>query len=90
MTYLATKNSFTIKGKGGIPNEPGLPLDSHNISVNGETNSTSAIPQPIATSQGEIQPARGIKVTKDGGIILTAYRTNNSGDRIPDNSPNCG
>lgn len=87
---IAAKNGFTIKGKGGIPNEPGLPLDSRNIYINGEINPTSAIPQPIETSQGAIQPARGIKVTKDGGIILTAYRTNNSGDRIPHNSQNCG
>lgn len=84
-----TQSSFTIRGKGGIPNDPSLPLDSQNISINGDTNSTSTIPQPIETSQGEIQPARGIKVTKDGGIILTAYRTNNSGARIPHKSQNC-
>ncbi len=87
---IAAKNNFIIKGKGGIPAEPGLPLDSQNISINGNINSTSTIPEPIETSQGKIQPARGIKVTESGGIILTAYRTNNSGERIPEIQGNCG
>ncbi|WP_019504487.1 filamentous hemagglutinin N-terminal domain-containing protein [Pleurocapsa sp. PCC 7319] len=84
------KNSFTINGKGGIPAEPGLPLNSLNVSINGETNRTSAIPQPIETSIGKIQPARGIKVTDSGEVILTAYRTNNSGDRLTKIQLNCG
>ena len=84
-------SSLILKGKGGIPRTPDFPLDSHNISINGEfSNSTSTIPQPIETSQGKIQPARGIKVTESGGIILTAYRTNNAGDRIPEIQANCG
>ncbi len=95
---IAAKNGFTIKGKGGIVPEPGLPLNSLNINVSGETNSTSTILQPIETSQGKIQPARGIKVTESGKVILTAYRTNNSGDkpngmasqRIPEIKRNCG
>ncbi len=86
---IAAKNGLTINGKGGIPAEPGLPLNSLNVSINGETNPTSAIPQPIETSQGKIQPARGIKVTESGEIILTAYRTNNSGERIPEIKLNC-
>ena len=77
-------SGLTIEGKGGIPTEPGLPLDSRNISVNGQTNTTSAIPAPIETAQGKIQPARGVKVTESGEIILTAYRTSNAGDRIPE------
>ncbi len=84
------KNGLNITGKGGIPPAPDLPLNSYNISINGEyTNSTSAIPQPIETSQGKIQPARGIKITESGKVILTAYRTNNSGERLPANSINC-
>jgi len=43
----------------------------------------------IATSQGAIQPARGIKVSKSGKISLTAYRTNDAGDRLPEQR-NCG
>ena len=85
-----SQSNFIIKGKGGIPPAPDLPLNSHNISINGESvNSISVKLKPIETSQGKIQPARGIKVTKEGGIILTAYRTNNSGDRLPEGSINC-
>ncbi len=85
------RNSFTIKGKGGIPVEPGLPLNSQNIFITGESsNSISATPQGIETSQGKIQPARGIKVTESGKIVLTAYRTNNSGERISEIQRNCG
>ncbi|MEY2856440.1 MAG: hypothetical protein RLZZ74_749, partial [Cyanobacteriota bacterium] len=35
-------------------------------------------------------PARGIMVTKSGRIVLTAYRTNNAGERIPEGKINCG
>ena len=35
----------------------------------------------IETAQSKIQPARGVKVTESGEIILTAYPTDNSGDR---------
>ncbi len=87
---LAAKNGFTIKGKGGVPPAPDLAMDSQNIYINGEdANSLSSIPSAIATSDGKIQPARGIKVTEDGGIVLTAYRTNNSGERLPAIKRNC-
>ncbi len=84
------ENGLAIKGKGGVPPAPDLPLNSQNISVNGEIDPTiSAIPEPIETSLGKIQPARGIKITKDGRVTLTAYRTNNAGERIPEIKANC-
>ncbi|MCC0178031.1 filamentous hemagglutinin N-terminal domain-containing protein [Waterburya agarophytonicola K14] len=86
---IAAKNGFTINGKGGILPEPGLPLNSLNVTVNGENNPTSTTSTPIETAQGKIQPARGVKVTESGEVILTAYRTNNSGERIPEKR-NCG
>ena len=86
---LTAKNNFVIKGRGGTIPEPSLPLNSQNIYVNSEANSTSAIPEPVETSQGRIQPARGIKVTEDGKITLTAYRTDNAGERLPENKYNC-
>ena len=86
---IAAKNAFSIEGRGGIIPEPGLPLNSNNIYVNGEDDSTSSIPAPIETAQGKIQPARGIKVTEDGTITLTAYRTNNAGQRIPQAEQYC-
>ena len=82
--------NISITGKGGIVPEPGLPLNSLNVTVNGEFTSATAIPAPIETSKGKIQPARGIKVTESGEIILTAYRTNNAGDRLPEIKRNCG
>ncbi len=87
---IAVKNSFTISGKGGIPSLPTEPFDSANVIINGEiTNTAPVIPQPIETSQGKIQPARGIKVTESGEIVLTAYRTNNAGSRLTEIKPNC-
>jgi len=79
---IAAKNGLNITGKGGILAEPGLPLNSLNVTVNGKTNPTSTIPAPIETHQGKIQPARGVEITESGEVILTAYRTNNAGDRI--------
>ena len=81
---------MAIAGKGGIPAAPDLPLNSQNILVDGETNLTSAIPQAVETSQGKIQPARGIEVTESGEVILTAYRTNNLGERLAEGKVNCG
>jgi filamentous hemagglutinin family protein len=88
---IAEKPSgLTIKGKGGIPAPPDQPLAAQDLIINGEIVSASAIPEPIETSQGKIQLARGIKFTKDGGIILTPYPTNNAGERIPEARINCG
>ncbi|MEM8830579.1 MAG: filamentous hemagglutinin N-terminal domain-containing protein [Cyanobacteria bacterium P01_G01_bin.19] len=86
----AAKNNLAISGKGGIIPEPGLPLNSLNVYVNGESTSATATPIPIETSQGKIQPARGVRVTESRGVILTAYRTNNAGERISKGSRNCG
>jgi len=86
---VAAKNSFTINGKGGTLPDPALPLNSLNVTVSAETNPTSTVPAPLETSQGKIQPARGVEISESGEVILTAYRTNNSGGHIPDNSANC-
>ncbi|MGL5939847.1 MAG: filamentous hemagglutinin N-terminal domain-containing protein [Waterburya sp.] len=85
----AAKNGLIINGKGGIPATPDEPLTSQNLTINGEIISASPIPEPIETSQGKIQLARGIKFTKDGGIILTAYPTNNAGERVAVEKRNC-
>jgi filamentous hemagglutinin family protein len=82
-----TISGLNIKGRDGVTPAPDLPLNSQNI-IDDETNAHN-IPEPIETSQGKIQPARGIKVAKDGRIILTAYRTNDAGERIPEIKPNC-
>ena len=86
---VEVKNGLSITGRGGIPAEPGLPLDSLNVTINNKANLTSTIPQPIKTSQGKIQPARGISVTESGEVILTAYRTNNAGERLSEVKRDC-
>jgi filamentous hemagglutinin family protein len=82
-------NGLAIAGKGGVPPAPDTPLNSENIISSEQNPAAFAIPEPIETSQGKIQPARGIKVSKSGKISLTAYRTNNAGERIPEIKPNC-
>ncbi|MEO1689999.1 MAG: filamentous hemagglutinin N-terminal domain-containing protein [Cyanobacteria bacterium J06631_6] len=73
----AANSGLDILGKGGVPPAPELPLNSLNVYVDGDSQSpTSTIAPSIETSQGKIQPARGIRVTKSGKIVLTAYRTN--------------
>ena len=86
---VAVKSGLTITGRGGIPATPDSTLNSYNVVVNGKSISDTAIPAPIETTKGKIQPARGIKVTESGEVILTTYRTNSSGDRIPDSLANC-
>jgi large exoprotein involved in heme utilization and adhesion len=81
-------NGLAIVGRGGVSPIPDAPLNSEKIS--NQDSSVAAIPQPIETSQGKIQPARGIKVTKSGKIVLTAYRTNDAGERIIEGKVNCG
>ena len=85
---LAAKNGLTIAGKGGIVPDPASPFNSLNLYSEAKTIPISTIPAPIETSKGKIQPARGIQVTESGEIILTAYRTNNLGDRLPE-ARNC-
>jgi large exoprotein involved in heme utilization and adhesion len=82
-------NGLAIAGKGGVPPAPDTPLNSENIISSEQNTAAFAIPQPIKTSRGKIQLARGIKVSKSGKISLTAYRTNNAGERIPEIKPNC-
>jgi hypothetical protein len=45
--------------------------------------------EPIETDNGDIYPARGIIKTAHGGIILTAYPTENIPTRTPIVKPNC-
>ena len=84
----AAQNGLTIKGKGGVPPAPELPLNSLNTISNGEMNPVSAIPAPIKTSRGKIQPARGIEVTPSGVVKLTAYPTD-AAWRLPPSHSRC-
>ncbi|MEL6580329.1 MAG: filamentous hemagglutinin, partial [Cyanobacteria bacterium J06621_12] len=96
-TDIAT-NSLSIDGKGGVPAAPDSPLNSANIMVNGDIASNPITPQPLKTGDGEVQPARGIKMAENGQITLTAYRTDNKGDkpsgiasqRLAESKSSCG
>jgi filamentous hemagglutinin family protein len=86
-----TANSgLAIAGKGGVTPAPNTPLNSENLIRPEQNPAAYAIPEPIETSQGKIQPARGMTVTESGHIVLTAYPTNNAGERIPEGQINCG
>ena len=78
---VALSSGLLIGGKGGIPPAPDLPLESTNVIADDVENITSR-PESVTTSAGKIQPARGIKVTATGEVILTAYRIQES-DRLP-------
>jgi large exoprotein involved in heme utilization and adhesion len=88
-------NGLTVKGKGGVPPAPDLPLNSQAIIFNGKDVTTQTnqdqYPEikPIPTSKGDIIPAQGVIVTEDGRVILTAYRTDTN-TRVPQGSANCG
>ena len=85
----AAGNGLNISGKGGVPPAPELPLSSEAVVTNDGVKDISQLPEPIDTGIGKIQLARGIEVTEKG-IRLTAYRTNNAGERIPEIKANCG
>ena len=84
------QSGLSVNGKGGVPLTPELPLNSLNITTDNQSDSISNIPAPIQTSEGKIQPARGIEVTKSGTVVLTAYHTNNAGERLIPSKRNCG
>ena len=82
-------NTLVIEGRGGAVS-PDEPLTSTATLPEDEAapRSGSSKIQSFKTSRGEIIPARGAKVTKDGQIILTSYLTSNS-TRSYSGSPNC-
>ena len=100
----AGTSGLVLKGKGGVPPAPNLPLTAEALlgdgkpitpnfsQSNNQQISTQNIPpqiQPIKTSQGDIYPARGIIVREDGTVILTPYPTDNVASRTPADTTNC-
>jgi large exoprotein involved in heme utilization and adhesion len=89
---VAESNTFVVSGKGGTIASPIQPLSADNIllSENFATNSNnSQVIQPLHFRNLDITPARGVIKTKDGRVILTAYPTDTSSQRKPQNSSNC-
>ena len=99
----AGESGLVLKGKGGVPPAPNLPLSAElllddgkpitpNFSQSHNQQTTQNIPpqiQPIKTSQGDIYSARGVIKTEDGRVILTAYPTSNNGTRVARDAANC-
>ncbi len=97
-------NTFAIKGKGGIPPTPNLPLNAE-VLLNSRkpiranspglynqqiTNNIAPQIQSVKTAMGDIYPARGIILKQDGTVTLTAYATNEFNQRLPNNNyPKC-
>ena len=96
-------SSLNLQGRGGIPSPPTNTLSSDDILFKGkfyqarektaQTNSRRLTAQPIeyapiATSQGDIYPARGVLVNKAGEIILT--RTANQSNSVSPNNMTSG
>ena len=86
---VAAQGGLTIKGKGGVVPAPDLPLSSQNASIDGDSSTAYPQAQSVSTGYGEIVPARGVKVSEDGEVILTAYAVDNN-QRGYSGSLNCG
>jgi len=82
------RNNFTVRGKGGVPPAPDLPLNSQNIVLGGNIDSLTSVPPGITTSQGVIQPARGITITESGKISLVAQQSSLA-VRLPHDKAGC-
>ncbi|MDJ0535332.1 MAG: filamentous hemagglutinin N-terminal domain-containing protein [Xenococcaceae cyanobacterium MO_207.B15] len=100
----AGTSGLILKGKGGVPPAPNLPLSSTILLDNGKpitpnfsqlnnqeqtTQNNRFQVQPIKTSQGDIYPARGVIVREDGTVTLTSYPTDNIATRTPEDAANC-
>ena len=87
-------NTLIVRGKGGIIKQPIEPFDSEaivsiqNNNIQSKQSQSSEI-KTFQTSKGEIIPAQGAIVTKDGEVILTPYATDHK-QRDYDTSKNCG
>jgi large exoprotein involved in heme utilization and adhesion len=96
------ESSFTITGRGGLPTLATDPLTSDQISIGGEDEEdtkpsskkspgrvVTVTEQPNPPSSKDIVPARGMIVNEKGEVVLTAYPTPNTSQRIPSNLASC-
>jgi large exoprotein involved in heme utilization and adhesion len=93
------ESSFTITGRGGLPALATDPLNSDQISIEGDDAAQSSkkssrgivtvTEQPNPPSSKDIVPARGMIVNEKGEIVLTAYPTPNTSQRTPTSSVRC-
>jgi filamentous hemagglutinin family protein len=102
---VADANSFTITGRGGMPEDPTKPLNSVVIAGNyknresgvGNRNEKTGIKGEAISldkknqplSSDEIVPARGMIVNEKGQVVLTRYPTPNTTQRNYANAIDC-
>ena len=94
---IAAGNSFSIRGRSGVPPELTEPLISDSIRVEEpitlntekERKFVTVIEREKPLTMDEIVPARGMIIQENGNVILTAYPTPNTTQRTPNNKVNC-
>jgi filamentous hemagglutinin family protein len=91
---VANSNSFTITGRGGMPEDPTKPLNSVAIagnlkSVREEVQRGGGAEKKKTLSSDEIIPARGAIVNEKGQVVLTRYPTANTTERNYSNAIDC-
>jgi large exoprotein involved in heme utilization and adhesion len=102
---IAKENSFTIIGRGGMPESPTEPLKSTLLAGGtgaekprgGEAEKPRGGEASISLKEGkktfssdEVTPARGMTLNEKGQVVLTAYPTPNAtASRSATNSINC-
>jgi filamentous hemagglutinin family protein len=91
---IADKNTFTITGRGGMPDDPTKPLNSvayagdygskgtEERGSRGEKEKSSSVQQDSihAIDSNEIIPARGVAYNEKGQVVLTRYPTKYGSD----------
>ena len=89
-------SSLSLQGRGNIPKKPTDILSSDYIvpsngnsqmSQNNSQEQDEIALAPIDTARGKIYPARGLKITETGAIILT--RSTNNPRQSPDKATRC-
>jgi large exoprotein involved in heme utilization and adhesion len=95
-------NSFTIVGRGGMPEDPTKPLNSVAIAGNlksgrdpmqkgggAEERRSEGAEENKTLSSDEIIPARGVAYNEKGQVVLTRYPTKYGSDRPLPSSDYC-
>jgi hypothetical protein len=91
---IADQNTFTITGRGGMPEDPTKPLNSVAIAGNlksgrdpmqkgkgTEEQRSGGAEEKKTLSSDEIIPARGVAYNEKGQVVLTRYSTKYGSDR---------
>ena len=92
-------SSLSIRGRGNIPKEPTAILSSDYLfsdspvaqTPHSSDRQTYHQPEakPIITAQGEIYPARGLRVSKTGTITLTRLPNNSARQTVTKGASDC-